>query len=727
MASVSVATPLPSVSVYSFGKPMETGAFTSAPSSWKWGSQKLPSGCTVTPDPDEKSFTIHLSLGASDKIVGLGQHVGPVNCRGSSYRLFSTDSPVHIPSLRSMYGVHPFLVILRDQPLGVFVDAPGEIVVDAGASDRHSLSIKVSSEGFFLSLISGATPTDICRSYLGLTGTSFVPPRWAFGYHQSRWSYGDEKAVREIASQMEAHDIPCDVIHMDIHYMQDYKVFTVDKARFPDVRKMSAELREKGIRLISILDPGVKVEKGFSVYEEGKNRGFFCQRTDGKGDFVGAVWPGPSVFPDFFREEVRQWWGELYKPLLAEGFAGFWNDMNEPSIFYTPDAFKEFAKKIHRFDIENDFSEELANTLWDKGVVNRESYYDDFVHTVNGEHRTNREVHNLFGTQMTKSVADMLSAQDPHKRYFLLSRSSYPGMHRYAAIWMGDNHSWWEHLSLNIQMLISLNMSGFLFVGADTGGFSGDCTPEMLVRWTQLGAFTPFLRNHAAMWAKNQEPWSFGPEALELSRKAIKMRYALLPYIYTEFIRSACTGEAFIRGLFLDFKEAEHRLDNDQFLCGRSLLVAPVTQPAVEGRMVYLPSGSWLKVSGDGNGLRGEHVTRGGDYFVSTALHEIPLYMKLGSMIPMTESTRHTSAECPSKYTLLAFTDSSTECDILLDDGETRYDTWRDYPKMKCKLSKQGDSWSCDVAFENSPPRKLSLEVEVWSSSGTKQTLSLSK
>lgn len=717
-----VASPFSSVSIFSIGNPIETGAFVSSPSTWKWEDGCVPPGFEVIPHP-KSGFIIKYALGNDDSIVGLGQHMGTVNCRGNTFRMFSSDCPVHIPSLRAMYGTHSFMIVLRDEPVGIFVDSPGEVVVDAGASNRNTLEITVANPDFYLTVISGKSPEEITSAYLRLVGTPFIPPRWAFGYHQSRWSYGDEKAVREIASKMEEHDIPCDVIHMDIHYMQDYKVFTVNREAFPDLPKLSSDLAEKGIRLISILDPGVKVEEGYSIYEEGKQKGFFCPRTDGEGTFVGAVWPGLSVFPDFFREEVRSWWGSLYTQLKQEGFAGFWNDMNEPSLFYTPGAFKEYAQEVHRFDSENEFSEQLANLIWDKGLTNRESYYDEFAHNVDGNLVPNRQVHNLFGTLMTKATADAISAAEPAKRYFLLSRSSYPGMHRYAAVWTGDNHSWWEHFSLNIQMLISFNLSGFMFCGADTGGFSGDCTPEMLIRWTQLSAFSPFFRNHAALWARNQEPWAFDTEALSLSRSAIQLRYALLPYIYAEFVRAASLGTPFIRGLFLDFEEASYRLDEDEFLCGSSLLVAPIVRPAVRGRTVYLPGTAWLKVKATSTGLTGEHIVSAGDSFVEAGLDEIPLYVKPGSLIAMAEPSKRTSTECPSRYRVIGFTDSCAECAILLDDGETRYTSWESYPKAICTVKKSGKEWLCEVRFENAPARPLDLELELWDSGGFKHQL----
>lgn len=720
---INAANPNPHVVVYSFGTPFDTGAFTLSPTTWRWETAHLPPALSVT--PQAKGYQLSLGLGERDAVVGLGLHMGQLNCRGNTFRLFNTDSPVHTPAVKSMYGANSLMIIVREKPLGIFIDAPGEVVVDVAASDSNALGATIHNNGFYLAVIEGASIAEIVTRYIKLTGTAYIPPKWAFGYHQSRWSYETEERVRSIARTMREHDIPCDVIHMDIHYMQDYKVFTTNKERFPNLPALTSDLSKEGFRVISIIDPGVKVDESYPIYQEGMRNGYFCKRGDGEGEFVGAVWPGPSVFPDFFREDVKAWWGQLYKPLMQEGIAGFWNDMNEPSIFYTPAAFKDYARHIRKLDEADDFSEAVANALWDKSICNRESYYDEYVHSVNGAEVPHREVHNLFGTQMTKAVSDALTEGEPLKRHFLLSRSSYPGMHRYAAIWTGDNHSWWEHLSLNIQQLISLNLTGFLFVGADTGGFSGDCTPEMLVRWTQLSAFTPFFRNHAAMWAKNQEPWAFDEKTLALCRTSIKMRYALMPYIYSEFIRSASLEEPFIRGLFYDHKEAAERLDDDQFLCGRSLLVAPVVKAAAHGRMVYLPSGSWLKVQGSENGLTGERLQASGDTYIEASISETPLFLKLGSLIPMTDPASHTGAESSTNFRLLAFTDSTAQCEILLDDGETKYSSWESYPKVICSVAKTHGKWSALARFQGVAPRPILLELELWSSDGARETLSV--
>ena len=717
-----VAQPAPQVNVFCYGAPFDTGAFVAPSQEWDWRNGIAPKWCTIE-EQQGAGFTVTIPLLQSDALVGLGQHMGPVGLRGQQFRLFAADVPVHTPAQRGMYGSHPFMIVLRDEPFGLFFDSPGPITIDAGVDDRESLVVRIEGPGFYLARIDGSSPASVVRSYLQLVGQPYVPPRWAFGFHQSRWSYADEAEVREIAAKMEQHNIPCDVIHLDIHYMKDYKVFTVDPQRFPDLSRLSDDLRARGIRLISIVDPGVKAESGYSVYEQGKELGYYCKRADGEGDFVAAVWPGATVLPDFFRPEVREWWGGLYMGLKEQGISGFWNDMNEPSIFYTPQAIKEFAGRMQALVEHEAYTEELGNMAFSPGLSGRESYYSEFCHTVGEAQVINRFVHNLYGTQMTRALAEALERSEPDKRHFVLSRSSYPGMHRYGAIWTGDNHSWWEHLALNVQMLISLNLTGFLFVGADTGGFGGDCTGEMLVRWTQLSAFAPFLRNHAAMWACPQEPWAFDDETLSLCRDAITMRYALMPYIYSEFVRSATHGEPFIRGTFFEFPQAQRRLNDGQFFCGRALLVAPLMEAAVEGRDVHLPQQPWLKVSHGPTGLAGESVWPAGSAFAEAPLAEIPLFLRLGSLVPMCPPPRNLSAEAPSSYRLLGFTDTSASCEILLDDGETRYASWRDYPKLVCTVTRDSGKLCCSAVFKAAAPRPITLELEVWDSCGGRQTL----
>lgn len=705
----------PSVKVTKFGNPFTTGAFTKDPATWKWNESK-----SFPYETQEAGIGVKISipLGEHDVIVGLGQHVGPVNCRGQVFRLFSTDNYLHIPSLRSMYGTYPLLIVLCDNPYAIFVDSPADIKVDAGSSNRSELSIKISSKDFYFSRIEGQSVAELFERYIELTGKPFVPPRWAFGYQQSRWSYKTETEVLELAGKFAEHEIPLDVIHLDIHYMDNYKVFTVDKEKFPNLPSMSEKLKEQGVRIITIIDPGVKCEKGYDIYEEGMQKEYFCEKENGDGPFVGAVWPGPSVFPDFFRSEVRQWWGKKYQILMDQGISAFWNDMNEPAIFYTPEAFQKYSDTLHEHRSKGIYNEDLANLLFSNDLQSKEAYNDEFVHLYEGQKVTHRVLRNLYGTMMTKSLAEYFEENNPGKRAFLLSRSSYPGMHRYAAIWTGDNHSWWEHLPLNIQMLISLNMSGMLFTGADIGGFSGDCNGELLIRWNQLGAFMPFFRNHSALWAVRQEPWSFDKETLDLTRQSIKMRYALLPYLYSEFINAALNSRPFIKGLFFEHKEAWARINDDQFYAGPALVVAPIVEACALTRHVWLPPGEWLKVETSAEGLKGEAVILGGDHRIHAELSETPVFMKKNSMVPMCKPAMNTSEPLPGNYRVLAFVHDYAECVILLDDGESKYEDWKSYPKVYCRLSRIDGKIKFESEFESISPLKLAFEVEVWDEKG---------
>lgn len=716
------ASPLSSVTVYSFGKAFETGAFATKPSTWDWRTTKLPEWCNVDEDSSGGgAATVSVALGRTDAIVGLGLHVGPLNCRGNVFRLFASDNPVHTPAARSLYGAHSFHVILREKPVGIFVDSPGEVTVDAGCSNRDELIIQVQEQGWRLALIEGSTPAEIIERYLALVGTPYVPPRWAFGFHQSRWSYQDNATVRDIAAQAQRNEIPLSAIHLDIDYMDGYRVFTVDKSRFPDLPKLAADLREDGIRLISILDPGVKAEQGFPLFDEGAKRGLFCTTADGNEPFVGAVWPGPSVFPDFFREEVRSWWGSQYLKLKALGIAGFWNDMNEPSVFYTPESVREFATTVKTLADRGDCSEALSNHIFSPNLGQRRSYFDEFFHETELGRLPNRAVHNLFGTLMTQATAEALQQAEPEKRQFVLSRSSYPGMHRYAAIWTGDNHSWWEHLQLNVQQLISLNMAGFMFCGADTGGFGGDCSPDLLVRWTQLSVFSPFCRNHAAIWARAQEPWAFDSETLSLCRDALLLRQSLLPHIYGEFVRSALAHQPFIRGMFQEGAKGIHRGCDSQFMCGAGLLVAPVVEPGATERKVWLPADEWLRVQAGPKGFSAKEILPGGEHTVSAGLGEIPLFVRKGVLVPMSAEAQLASGaldSAPRRYRLLGFADETASCHLLLDDGERSYDSWESWPKCRCSVARISGEWSMSLVFEGTSPCQLEVECEIWDPSG---------
>jgi alpha-glucosidase len=439
--------------------------------------------------------TLELRLDAADSVYGLGQTTGPVNRRGGRYRSYSKQAVPHTPGTAALNGAHPFFLLDGARRLGVFLDYPSSASFDIGFTDPDRLTITIPSVDFDLYVIEGDTTQSIIREFLTLVGTPYLPPKWGFGYHQCRFSYMDSDEVREVITGFETLDIPLDALYLDIDYMDDYRVFTADPQRFGDLPELVAELREKGIEVVPILDPGVQIREGYSVYEEGKRSNLFCIDREGN-DFVGTVWPGPVHLPDFMNARCRTWWGTLHRRFTEIGIRGFWNDMNEPELFFTGRGIDRLrhavaSARTHEFRGTDaiDFVREVSR-FW-----NTEDDYADLFHRgESGEVLAHEQVHNLYGFFMARATAEGLQALMPDTRYFLLSRSSTIGLHRIGAIWTGDNSSWWEHLQDHMRLMISLNLCGFFYCGADVGGHIGDVSAELMVRWMQLGAFSPLFR-----------------------------------------------------------------------------------------------------------------------------------------------------------------------------------------------------------------------------------------
>ncbi|MDD7326662.1 MAG: glycoside hydrolase family 31 protein, partial [Lachnospiraceae bacterium] len=402
------------------------------------------------------------------------------------------------------------------------------------------------------------SPRAIVREFRGLTGKSYIPPLWAFGFGQSRWGYRTEDDVREVADRYEKAGVPLDSIYLDIDYMERYKDFTTDGEKFPDFRDFTAEMKKRGIRLVPIIDAGVKIEKGYDVYEEGVKNGYFCKKENGE-NFTAAVWPGRVHFPDFLNDDARKWFGDKYRFLLDQGIEGFWNDMNEPAIFYSDEHLKEVFEKIEDYkgknlDINTFFEfKDLVGTI-DNNPVDYRSFYHNF----HGKNIRHDKVHNLFGFYMTRAAGEAFDRyrhdKGTDKRYLMFSRSSYIGMHRYGGVWTGDNKSWWSHILLAMQQMPGLNMSGFLYTGSDTAGFGDDTTEDLAMRWTEFSIFTPLFRNHSCDGTRKQEYYYFDDvregkdnpvkahtdtRHIDDFRKIVELRYALLPYIYSEFMKAA--------------------------------------------------------------------------------------------------------------------------------------------------------------------------------------------
>ena len=515
-------------------------------------------------------------------------------------------------------------------------------------------------------MIEGETPYDIVKQFRKIIGRSYIPPKFAFGFGQSRWGYTTADDFRKAADGYRENNIPIDMVYMDIDYMEDYKDFTVNQENFPDFEAYVNEMKEKGIHLVPIIDAGVKVEAGYDVYEEGVEKNYFCKREDGS-DFVSAVWPGWTHFPDVLNADARAWFGQKYERLISKGIDGFWNDMNEPAMFCTPEGVAELKEYIK--DNFMDKEEAPGFTLGDKvnALANNPEDYKRFYHNVNGQKIRHDKVHNLFGYNMTRAAGEAFDRIDQEKRFLMFSRSSYIGMHRYGGIWMGDNKSWWSHILLNLKMLPSLNMCGFLYTGADLGGFGVDTTEDLVLRWLELGIFTPLMRNHSAMGTRVQEAYRF--EKIDGFRHIIGMRYKLLPYLYSEYMKAVLRDEMMFRPLAFDYPEDRRAVKvEDQLLLGDGMMITPVYEQNAEGRYVYLPERMKL-VRFKEDGTKEEEILEKGDHYVEVALTDVIFFIRPDHLIPMA-----TGGQCVDEVDFdhpecIGFVENVAEYEYYNDNG----------------------------------------------------------
>ena len=549
-----------------------------------------------------------------DHCYGFGQKLGPLDKRGRSLEMWATDDPLHTPDKDPLYQAIPFFIGLREgRAYGIFLDSPAAARFDMGRANPKAFSLRTEAPVLDYYFFYGPHPKKVIERYTELTGRMPLPPLWALGYHQSRWSYFPADEVRRIAAEFRRRDIPCDAIHLDIDYMDGYRVFSWDPDRFPDPGALVEDLRRDGLKLVTIVDPGVKAEPSYPPFQEGLSEGHFCRTPDGD-PYIGKVWPGEAAFPDFTQEATRRWWGELLQEtLLKHGVAGIWNDMNEPSDFSTD-----------------------TKTL-----------PADVLQGEPGAPVPHSRVHNVYGLLMSRTTREGALRARPNQRPFVLTRSGYAGIQRYAAVWMGDNHSWWEHLLAAMPLCLGMGISGVPLVGTDIGGFGGDCDDELLARWTQMGALMPFCRNHSAWNTIPQEPWARGPRVEAVCREYIRLRYRLLPFLYNLFVEAHRTGLPAMRPLFLEYPQdaATYHLA-DQFLLGRDLLVAPVYQPGATHRLVYLPAGTWIDYW-TGSCLPGPRWLA-----AEAPLERLPIYVRGGAIIPLHPVRSHVGPQPPGELIL---------------------------------------------------------------------------
>lgn len=621
--------------------------------------------------------SLSLNLEEEDIVYGLGENVRGINKRGWIFESYCSDDPNHAQDKKSLYGAHNFILIGGKKSLGIFVDCPSKVIFDIGYTDNSELKITVECGEYNLYIINGESERQIAKSFRKLIGQSYVPPKWAFGYQQSRWSYKDDTEIRELAKTFRDKDIPIDCIYLDIDYMEDFKNFTLNRKAFVNFEKLVDDMKAEGIRLIPIIDAGCKIEAGYEIYEEGIEKGHYCKDKDGK-EFVAAVWPGKVHFPDFLQKNTREWFGSKYKFLVDKGIEGFWNDMNEPAIFYSEQCLNKAYEIIDKskgenLDIYSFFG--LKDAILN--LSNSSEDYNSFYHNVDGKLVNHNDVHNIYGYNMTKSASEGLSKIDEEKRFLLFSRASAIGAHRYGGIWTGDNTSLWEHLEMNIKMMPNLNMCGYMYTGGDTGGFGGNCTEDLLKRWMQFSIFTPLLRNHSAMGTRRQEPFAFGESTEKSIKNLIDLRYALVPYIYSEFMKATLNDDAIFEPLGFKYKDKTSINVEDQLLMGDSLMLAPIFKQNAKGRYVYLPEEMLMVKIQSLDEMEFKVMPQGHHYFEAN-LEEFIIFIKKDKLLPIGRTGKSIESISNEKLEVIAFVNEKVTYDLYDDDGVST-----DYKKIK--------------------------------------------
>lgn len=581
-------------------------------------------------------FTYRMSDDAC--IYGLGEAMRGVNKRGWIYESWCCDDPGHTEDKRSLYGAHNFLLIDGGDRFGVFFDYPTRLTFDIGYTDPAVLTVTPEKLALDVYIVDGDTLREIVREFRALIGKSYIPPLFGFGYGQSRWGYCSAEDIAAVADRHEAASIPLDMIYLDIDYLDSFKDFTVNRERYPDFAGFIKEMRARGYHLIPIIDAAVKREEGYSVYDEGHEKGYFCKDENGD-DFIVGVWPGMSCLPDFLDPKASEWFGDKYKALTDMGVDGFWNDMNEPALFYSEKALNAAFDKIKTFEGKtlDALSYFGARDVFSR-LSNAKDDYDSFYHNAPEGRFCHSDVHNLYGYKMTESASIALKKLRPDEPTLLFSRASYIGAHRAGGVWTGDNHSWWSHLLQSLQQMPGLNMCGFLYTGSDIGGFGGNCTRDLLIRWLSFAVFTPLMRNHSAIFTRDQDAVAFGDT--EIFRHIIELRYRLIPYLYGEFLNAAENNDMYFRPLSFDYEDdTAAREIEDQLMVGDRLMIAPVYQQNTTGRNVYLPEAMNLIRMSHGE-ITAEPIS-GGRHYISVPLGDVVFFCK--GKLPLAAPAKNTA------------------------------------------------------------------------------------
>ncbi len=589
---------------------------------------------------------------------GLGDKITENGLRGNAFENWNTDSYAYeLDEHRDpLYRSIPFYTAINGDgnAYGIFLDNTYRSHFDFDYKGNNTTTISAEGGCMNYYFIYGPEPTTVSERYTKLTGTPELPPLWGLGYHQCRWSYYPEERVRKLADTFREKQIPCDALYLDIDYMDDYRVFTWNKVRFPDPKKLISDLKEKGFETIVMIDPGVKVDDDYEVYRQGLENDYFCKRPDGEL-MIGPVWPPRTVFPDYTHPEVRDWWGDLYEDLMSDKkVSGVWNDMNEPAVF----------------------------------EVKAKTFPNNIRHHYEGEGASHKKAHNIYGMQMARASYEGIKKHNPGKRPFLLTRANFSGGQRYAALWTGDNIASWEHLRHALDQCVRLSISGYSFVGTDIGGFVDEPSAELFTRWLQLGVFHPLFRNHTMGYNvdgaaavkedqveqkklqsdTDQEPWTFGKKYTDINRSVIELRYRLLHYLYTAFHQYVQHGTPILRPTaFQNPGDSKAHTSPNTFLFGDQILVAPVITKGARGRKTYLPSGHWYD-------YRTNELFEGGQtHRVDAPISEIPFFVKAGTVLPLREVMQYTSERTPEVLELNVYYGTQVSESRLYEDQGERF------------------------------------------------------
>ncbi len=631
----------------------------------------------------EKGLTFTTKLEKDEAIYGLGENVRGINKRGFVYRSYAVDDAPETESKSALYASHNFLVIKGGKRcFGVFFDDPSLFEFDLGFTDPEEATMTSRYGKLNVYLIENRSVIAVAKEFRQLTGRSYIPPKWAFGYIQSRFGDCSEEEINRTLDEYRKLGLPIDSFCLDIDCLDEYQNFTWNPVTFPNPEQFVREKQEEGIHLIPIVDAAIRKDDANEDYRRGKEKDVFCKGPGGE-EFAAYVWPGLCAFPDYFQEKTRKWLGDRLQRYLRMGISGFWSDMNEPSVFAGQGGFRRAAELASATDENYSFlgfgrMMGIGQLLYDE-----KSDGKNFCHRIDDELAENPEVHNLYGGMMAFGMDEGFRMYNPDERFLLFSRSSCIGSHRVSGVWLGDNHSWWSHLLMNLKMMPSMNLCGYLFAGADIGGFNGDTTDELMLRWLELGIFFPLMRNHSCWGTRKQELYRF--RYSEKMAKIVQIRYSLIPYLYSEFMKAALRDECMYRPLAFDYPDDPRAAGiEDQLLLGQECMIAPVYEQNAKGRMVYLPEDMLMIRMSSPDSMEEICLARG-DHYIALETEQLAFFIRKNRAIPFAAPADKVKNIEESSIRMIGWLQEEYGYEYYNDDGISRQISQDNLKIIPCK------------------------------------------